>query len=79
MVSKINSCALTGIDGCIVEVETDISNGIPSFDIVGLGDTAVRESRERVRASVKNSGIGFPVRRNNQSCTCQSPQGGLVL
>lgn len=63
MVSKINSCALTGIDGCIVEVETDISNGIPSFDIVGLGDTAVRESRERVRAAVKNSGIDFPVRR----------------
>ncbi len=63
MVSKINSCALMGIDGCIVEVETDISNGIPNFDIVGLGDTAVRESRERVRAAIKNSGIEFPVRR----------------
>ncbi len=63
MVSKINSCALRGIDGCIVEVETDISNGIPNFDIVGLGDIAVRESRERVRAAIKNSGIEFPVRR----------------
>jgi len=63
MVSKINSCALMGIDGRIVEVETDISNGIPSFDIVGLGDTAVRESRERVRAAIKNSGIEFPIRR----------------
>ncbi len=63
MVSKINSCALMGIDGCIVEVETDISNGIPSFDIVGLGDTAVRESRERVRAAIKNSEIEFPIRR----------------
>lgn len=52
-----------GIDGCIVEVETDISNGIPVFDIVGLGDTAVRESRERVRAAIKNSGINFPIRR----------------
>lgn len=63
MVSKINSCALTGIDGCIVEVETDISNGIPNFDIVGLGDKAVGESRKRVRAAIKNSGIDFPVRR----------------
>lgn len=63
MVSKINSCALMGINGCIVEVETDISNGIPTFDIVGLGDTAVRESRERVRAAIKNSGVDFPVRR----------------
>ncbi len=63
MVSKINSCALRGIDGRIVEVETDISNGIPTFDIVGLGDTAVRESRERVRAAIKNSGVEFPIRR----------------
>jgi magnesium chelatase family protein len=63
MVSKINSCALMGIDGQVVEVETDISNGIPSLDIVGLGDTAVRESRERVRAAIKNSGADFPVRR----------------
>jgi magnesium chelatase family protein len=63
MVSKVKSCALLGINGRIVEVETDISNGIPSFDIVGLGDTAVRESRERVRAAIKNSGIDFPVRR----------------
>lgn len=63
MVSKIYSCALMGIDGRIVEVETDISNGIPTFDIVGLGDTAVRESRERVRAAIKNSGMEFPIRR----------------
>lgn len=63
MVSKINSCALMGIDGRIVSVETDISNGIPTFDIVGLGDTAVRESRERVRAAIKNSGVEFPIRR----------------
>ncbi len=63
MVSKVKSCALLGIDGCIVDVETDISNGIPNFDVVGLGDMAVRESRERVRAAIKNSGIDFPVRR----------------
>jgi magnesium chelatase family protein len=59
MLSKIKSCGLVGIDGYVIEVETDISNGIPAFDIVGLGDTAVRESRERVRAAIKNSGLEF--------------------
>lgn len=63
MLSKVKSCGLSGIDGYIVDVETDISNGIPTFDLVGLGDTAVKESRERVRAAVRNSGFEFPVRR----------------
>mgnify|MGYP001166110265 CR=1 FL=1 len=63
MLAKINSCGLTGIDGYIVKVETDISNGIPAFDIVGLGDAAVRESKERVRAAIKNTGFEFPARR----------------
>ncbi|MCX7922364.1 MAG: YifB family Mg chelatase-like AAA ATPase [Clostridia bacterium] len=63
MLSKIKSCGLVGIDGYIVEVETDISSGIPAFEIVGLGDTAVRESKERVRAAIKNTGLEFPVRR----------------
>jgi len=63
MLSKINSCGLLGIDGYVIEVETDISNGIPTFEIVGLADTAVRESKERVRAAVRNSGLEFPVRR----------------
>lgn len=63
MISRIKSCGLVGIDGYVVEIETDISNGIPAFDIVGLGDAAVRESKERVRSAVKNSGMEFPVRR----------------
>ncbi len=63
MLAKIKSCGLIGIDGYIVEVETDISNGIPGFDIVGLGDAAVKESKERVRAAIKNSGLQFPVRK----------------
>lgn len=63
MLSTIYSCAVTGIEGSLVEVETDISNGIPVFDMVGLGGTAVKESRERVRAAVKNSGFDFPIRR----------------
>lgn len=63
MISRINSCGLVGIDGYVVEIETDISNGIPAFDIVGLGDAAVRESKERVRSAVKNSEMEFPIRR----------------
>ncbi len=63
MYSKIKSCGLMGIDGYIVEVETDISSGIPAFEIVGLGDTAIREARERVRSAVKNTGFDFPIRR----------------
>jgi len=53
MLSKIKTMGLMGIDGYVVIVETDISNGIPSFDMVGLGDTAVKESKERVRAAIK--------------------------
>ena len=63
MFSKLKSCGLLGIDGFTVEVEADISNGIPVFDIVGLADAAIRESKERVRSAVKNSGLDFPVRR----------------
>lgn len=62
MLSIVHACALVGLDGCVVEVETDFNPraGVPSFTIVGLPDNAVRESRERVRASVKNSGLAFP-------------------
>lgn len=63
MLSKLKSLGLMGIDGFIVIVETDISNGIPTFDMVGLGDTAVKESKERVRAAIKNSGFEFPIKR----------------
>lgn len=63
MYSKLRSCGLLGIDGYIVEVETDISSGIPTFDIVGLGDAAIREARDRVRSAIKNAGYEFPIRR----------------
>lgn len=52
-----------GIDGYVIIVETDISSGIPAFDIVGLGDTAVKESKERVRSAIKNAGLEFPIKR----------------
>lgn len=63
MLSKLKSCGLLGIDAYIVEVETFISNGIPAFEIVGLGDAAVKESKERVRAAIKNVQRDFPIRR----------------
>ena len=63
MLAKVVSCALVGLEGAIVEVEVDISPGLPSFTIVGLPDAAVQESRERVRAAIRNSGYSFPMKR----------------
>jgi magnesium chelatase family protein len=62
MLATVNACALIGLDGHIINVEVDFNPrvGIPSFTIVGLPDTAVKESRERVRASIKNTGLTFP-------------------
>jgi len=63
MLSNIQSYGLSGISGFAVQVQADIANGLPSFETVGLPDAAVRESRERVRAAIKNSGFAFPVSR----------------
>lgn len=63
MLSIIKSAALTGIDSYPVDVEVDLSNGLPAFDIVGLPDSAVKESRERVRTAIRNSNFSFPVKR----------------
>jgi magnesium chelatase family protein len=63
LLAKVYSCAVIGLEGMPVEVEVDISQGLPSFQIVGLPDTAVQESKERVRAAVKNSGASFPMKR----------------
>ena len=60
MVTSLKSCAIAGIDGRVVEVEVDTIKGLPSFDIVGLADTAVKESKERVRSALKNSGVKMP-------------------
>lgn len=60
MLSKVYSCALQGVDGKTIEVEVDISHGLPAYNTVGLPEAAVRESRERVRSALKNSGYRFP-------------------
>ena len=61
MLARVHSAAILGIDAYAVEVEVDISRGLKKFDIVGLPDPAVRESRERVQAAIKNSGFEFPM------------------
>ncbi|MBP2653146.1 MAG: comM [Firmicutes bacterium] len=63
MFAQTFGAATLGINGALIIVEVDISNGLPGLDIVGLPDTAVKESRERVRAAIKNTGFEFPVRR----------------
>lgn len=63
MLAKVNSCVVIGLDGTLIEIEVDIAGGLPAFNIVGLPDTAVQESKERVRAAIKNSGLPFPPTR----------------
>ncbi|MBA4367046.1 MAG: magnesium chelatase [Desulfobacterium sp.] len=60
MLAKVLSSTVIGIDACLVEVEIDISHGLPSFTTVGLAETAVKESKERVKSAITNSGYTFP-------------------
>ena len=63
MLSQVFSCGLWGIDGEIVRVETDVLNGLPAYTVVGLPDTGVRESKDRVYSALKNSGFNYPMRK----------------
>jgi magnesium chelatase family protein len=63
VLAAAQTCAVVGLDGYVVQVEVDISPGLPAFNVVGLPDTAVQEARERVRAALRNSGCEFPMRR----------------
>ena len=63
MLAKVFSSALIGIDAILVDVEIDIASGLPAFATVGLPDGAVKESKDRVKAALKNSGYDFPARR----------------
>ena len=63
MLAQVDSSAILGIDAYVVRVEVDISSAVPMFTIVGLPDTAVQESRERVRSAIRNTGLEFPLRR----------------
>ena len=63
MLANVLSAAIVGVEAHLVDVEVDISSGLPQFSIVGLPDATVRESRDRVRAALKNSGFHFPVKK----------------
>ena len=63
MIAKVHSCTLLGIKGIPLEIEVDIADGLPAFDIIGLPDASVREAKERVRAAIRNSGFSFPYSR----------------
>ncbi len=63
MLARILSAALHGIEATLVHVEVDVASGLPSFTTVGLPDSAVRESRDRVRAAIRNAGFDFPMDR----------------
>ena len=56
MLAKVNSMALLGLDGYLIDVQVDVSNGMPCWELVGLPDTSVKESKERVKTAIKNSG-----------------------
>ncbi len=63
MFSVVKSMSLEGIEGYLVEVQTDIAGGLPSFNVVGLPDVSIKESKERVRSAIKNTGFEIPSRR----------------
>ncbi len=63
MLARVFSCAVIGLEGVIVEVEVDTGQGLPGVDIVGLPDTAVQESRQRVQAAIKNANLPYPRKR----------------
>jgi len=63
MLSTVKSMALDGLEGYLIEIQTDISNGIPSFDVVGLPDASIKEAKERVRIAIKNLNLDIPSRK----------------
>lgn len=63
MLSKVKTMALHGLEGYIIDVQIDISGGLPAWEVVGLPDASVKEAKERVRTAIRNIGIEFPSRR----------------
>ena len=61
MLSIVNSFGLSGLNGYMVKVEVDINKGLPSYDVVGLADISIKESKQRVRSAIKNSNLKFPI------------------
>src|SRR5215211_3333153 len=83
-VCRARSLSLFGIDALPVEVEVDVSSGLPGFSIVGLPDAAVQEARERVRVAISNSGYKFPTKKvivkgDSEPCSGEPQEGGTCL
>lgn len=72
-ISKVYSIQLIGLDACIVTIEVDLSNGLHAFSIVGLGDKAIEESRDRISAAIKNSGYTSPKQKNQKVVISLAP------
>ena len=68
MLATVLSCATMGLDGLLVQVEVDVGYGQPGLVVVGLPDSAIQESRERVRSAIRNSGARFPDGRPYPCC-----------
>ena len=62
MLAKVLSSTLLGVDAWIIDVEVDLANGLPTFTTVGLPDASIRESRDRVKSAMVNSGFPFPLK-----------------
>ena len=63
MLSKVKTMSLEGLNGYLVEIQSDVTGGLPNFDIVGLPDMRVKEAKERVKVAIKNCGVEFPSRK----------------
>lgn len=61
MLSKLKSLGLTGIDGFCVDIEVDLNNGLPAYDVVGLPDASIKEGKDRIRSAIKNCGYEYPI------------------
>ena len=62
MIAKTYSFTVVGLESYAIEIEVDVANGLPAINLVGLPDTAIKESRERVRSAIKNAGFQCPAR-----------------
>ena len=67
MIATIESAAYVGVGAYGVSIEVDVADGLPQFTVVGLPDVSIKESRERVRAAIKNSGLRFPPKRSRST------------
>jgi magnesium chelatase family protein len=75
VLARVRSATLSGVEAATVFVEVDVTSGLPSFSTVGFPDSAVHESRERVRAAIRNAGLAIPVAPITVSLACRPAEG----